>query len=171
VPICAGQGHPLALAAAQLVGVPGLHARQPHQLQHAADPPGDLLARDPAHAEAERDVVEDGLVGKQGVVLEDDAHVPVGRVEPRDVAAAEPHLPLVGEEEAGDDVERGRLAAAARAQEGEELPLLDHEVDRPDAERGAVALQHAPELEDRLGHQRSGGGAVSSPRPPCSSGP
>ena len=64
------------------------------------DAPGDLRARHSPHAQPERDVVEDGLVGEERVVLEHDAHVAVLGVEPRDVASGEHDLSLVGRQQA-----------------------------------------------------------------------
>ena len=54
----AGQGDPLALPPAELPGQPGLHTREPDQIEHPADAPADLGPRCAAHAQAERDIVE-----------------------------------------------------------------------------------------------------------------
>jgi hypothetical protein len=91
-------------------------------------------------------------VREQRVVLEHHAHVAVLGIEPRDVARAEHDAPGVGREQAGHDVQRGGLAAPAGAQEREKLALTHVDVDGPHAERGAVALHHALQLEDRLRH-------------------
>ena len=63
----------------------------------------------------------------------------------RHVAAADHHPSRVRLLEAGDDAQHRRLAAAARAENGEEAAGLDDEVDRVDrrAGRAAEALRDA----------------------------
>jgi len=62
--------------------------------------------------------------------------------------------------EAGDHHERGGLAGAARAEEREELPSADFEVDRVDGGRARITLGEAREGEpspaDDVGHQWMG---------------
>ena len=74
------------------------------------------------------------------------------RVEPGDIPTAQQDIALVGKEQPGDDMQGRRLAAARRPEEGEELTLLDREVNGPDAEGAAVILQHAPQLQDGRRH-------------------
>ena len=64
--------------------------------------------------------------GKEAVLLKD--HPPI---EPRtgDAAATQPHLSAVAVLQAGDDAQQGALAAAAGADDGDELPCPDLQVD------------------------------------------
>ena len=94
-------------------------------------------------------LLADVEVGEQRVVLEDHVHRPlVGRVG-RHVAVAQQD-PTGGRQlEAADHPQRGRLAAAGRSEEREELPGADlerHAVDRPDL---AEALLEADESDLR----------------------
>ena len=65
------QCHALLLAAGQFLGSPLAQAGQPHQLQHLAYPPVDLVPGYSLHAEAEADVIGHVQVGEQEVLLED----------------------------------------------------------------------------------------------------
>ena len=85
----AGERHPLALAAGELARVAVGHPVELHQLQQVVDLAVDDVARRPdaprLHAQAEGDVLEDGHVPEQRVVLEHEAdaaflHPPSGDV-------------------------------------------------------------------------------------------
>ncbi len=56
-------------------------------------------------------------------------------------------------DQAGDDVERGRLAAAGRPDQGDELAVLDRERDVVDGDHVAVALDQI--LQTDLSHAQS----------------
>ena len=169
----AGESDPLTLPTAELAGQARLHTREPDHVEHPANPPRDPRARRSPHPEPERDIVEDGLVGEQRIVLEHQTHVAVLGIEPCDIPGAEHDAPLVGKQETSHDVQRGGLAAPARSQQREELALAHVDVDGPHAERRAVPLDHTLELEDRPRHglRRCQPGARLSRRVlPCSSG-
>ena len=92
----------------------------------------------------EVDVVADGQPGKAGVLLEDHADA-VGDLA-ADRLAFERHLAARRHRQSGDQLQQGGLAAAGRADHGEELALAQLEVERPDRVHG---ITRAPgPLED-----------------------
>ena len=101
-----------------------------------------------AIAEAEGDVVADGQVGEEGVALEDGVDLALVGRQVGDVAAVEEDAAGVGLLEAGGQAQHGRLAAAARAEEGEELALPEPEGDVVDGPDGAEPLGDAAEFEE-----------------------
>jgi hypothetical protein len=60
---------------------------------------------------------------------------------------------FVGLLEAGDQAQRRGLAAAGRAEQREELALLDVERDLLDRLKGAEGLAHVVELDDGFGQE------------------
>ena len=79
--------------------------------------------------EREAHVVAHGHVRVQRVVLEDHRDVAVARREVVDALAADQQVALGDLLEAGDHPQRGRLAAAGRADEDHELAVADAQVD------------------------------------------
>ena len=140
----AGDRDPLLLAARQLPDPPAPHAGQPHQLQGGVRPSLDLAAVEPGPAlpQAKADILGDGHVGEQRIVLEHHVDRPAigGNADHR--LAGDGDLALVGLLEPGDQPQRGGLAAARRAEEGMERAarnLEGHRVDRGDL---AESLRH-----------------------------
>ena len=153
----AGQSHPLLLPAGKL---PRQAITEPCEVHHVERAPHlslDRRFRLPAHLEGEGDVVEHRHVREERVVLKDDADVPVLGRHARDGAAVHRDLAGRGRREAGHHHQRRRLARATRAEEREELPTPDFEIDRVDGGRAGVALREAAERElslaDDVGHQ------------------
>ena len=120
-----GDGHPLLLAAGELVRPPVLKALEADGLQHLQHPLADLLLGDLdglfrvvgvralLHPEAEGHVLKNVQVREEGVLLEDGVDLPlVGRnvIDPHTV---EEHVAAGGRREAADDPQRRGLAAAA----------------------------------------------------------
>ena len=70
------QRHPLPLAAGELRGIARGISGELHQVQQLVDPGADLGPRQLAHLQPERDVVADGHVPEQGIVLEDETDAP-----------------------------------------------------------------------------------------------
>ena len=130
----ASKGHPLPLAARELCGIPVGVALQLDELEELVDTRADLLLRPLPDRQREADVVAHGHVLERGVVLEDEADVAVLRGQAGRVLAGEEHPPRVGPFEAGDDPQQGRLAGAARAEQGGEGALGDLERDVVDGE-------------------------------------
>ena len=118
---------------------------QLHHLQHLRDLGLDVLLA--ATLQPEGDVLGDGQVREERVVLEDGVdRTPVG-LEVRDVVATE-HDRAVGRLlEAGDHAQRGRLAAPGRAEQGEELARPDEQVEVVDRGERAEPLGDAAQLE------------------------
>jgi hypothetical protein len=71
--------------------------------------------------EPERDVLGDGEMREQRVVLEDDADVALVDGDARDVCAVEANPAPIGSEQAGDDAEERGLAAPRGTEERDEL--------------------------------------------------
>src|SRR5579862_78242 len=84
---------------------------------------------------------------KEGVGLKDGVHGPLVRRELVDAAAADPDLALGHRDEAADQVQRRRLAAAGRPEEAEELAVADLELDPTERHLVAVAFDDAAELD------------------------
>lgn len=78
----AGQGDPLLLASGELPGQPIGPLGEAHQVQRFVHPRGDLRLGELALLEGVADVLPDGHVGEQRVLLEDDAEVPLVWLEP-----------------------------------------------------------------------------------------
>jgi hypothetical protein len=79
------------------------------ELQQLVDTVADLCFRALPHLEPERDVVSDGHVLERGVVLEDEADVPVLHPNVRRILPRNHDLAPVGYLEAGDDTQERRL--------------------------------------------------------------
>ena len=103
--------------------------------------------------EPERHVVEHAHVRVERVVLEHHGDVAVLRRHVVDDAVADADRPLRDRLEPGDHPQRGRLAAARRADEHHELPVGDVEVER--AHRlGAVGVDLPDVVEHDVSHRR-----------------
>jgi hypothetical protein len=112
-----------------------LLALEPDQLQVRTRLRPALRPAEPPHPKAELDVLERGQpLVERVVALEDDAAVAAGAP---DGAALELDDTARGRLEAGDEVEHGCLAAAARAHQAEEL--TPHELEVEIAQRDVLA--------------------------------
>ena len=137
------------------------------QVEHLLDPALDLLRLEAAlAAKAEGDVLEDGQVGEEGVVLEDRVDVALVRRQPGDVLAAQLDEAARRLLEAADHAQRGRLAAARGAEEREELPAADLEVDAVDGDDITEALRDVDEPDLDLGGTGIGSRHWRSAPPP-----
>ena len=106
---------------------------------------GDLLA-----AKAEGDVVTDAQVGEQRIALKHRVRRALVGREADHVLAVDQNPPRGRLLEAGDHPQGRRLAAAARAEQGEELPLADVQVEIAHRDQVAEVLAHAVEANRRL---------------------
>ena len=130
----AADGDALALAAGQFRR-PAVE--QLGDLQHRSggvDALLDLRRRHAGDPQAERHVAAHGHARIERIGLEHHRDAAVLRLLPGDVAPADPDLPGIDVEQAGDGVEQGRLAAAGRPEQHDEFGLRDLEVE---------LLQHA----------------------------
>ena len=138
----ARDGHALLLAAGELGDcLLELLVGKVDLLRDLAHLAVDLVLLQLLDLQSEGDVVVHRHSREEGVALEDDADVAVLDGDMGDVAVLDHNRAGDGLDEAGDGAQRGRLAAAGGAEEGEELALLDVDVDI--VQRGEV-----PELDD-----------------------
>ena len=107
-------------AARQLLRVVLVEALQAHLGQEAVRDLQLLRARQAALAQAEADVVQHRQPGEQRVALEHHAAVGAGAV---DALAVEQHLAGGRVVQPGDDAQQRALAAAAGAEDGDEVVL------------------------------------------------
>jgi hypothetical protein len=145
----ARQRHPLLLAARQLRGLAVGELAQADHLDDGIDLLAHLGRIPLLCAGAVGDVVPHVHVGKQGVVLKHRVDVALVRRGARDVLAIEPDGAARRGFEAGDHAQGGRLAAAGRAQQREELALPDREVGVVDGHEVGKRLGHMVDLDDR----------------------
>ena len=112
---------------------PGRRSPRPSsriEVEHLGDPRRcDLALCDALQLQPEADVLGNRHVREERVVLEDHVHVALRRRHVRDVLALEQDPALCRVLEAGDHPQRRRLAAAARAEQREELAGGDLERD------------------------------------------
>ena len=125
----ARQCHPLALPSGKLVRIAAADPIQLDQLEQFLHRSADLRFRQPLgaglDAKAEGDVLEDGEVAEQRVVLENEAHPAVLRTLPRRVHPAEQDLSGVRNLQARDGAQERGLPAAGRPQQRHQLPVGD----------------------------------------------
>ena len=128
---------------------------QADELEVALDRFAPLRHADAPGPRADLHVSVDGHPRHQGRVLHHDGPVRPGAV---DALPLEQDLALAGLKEARDQMEQGRLAAARRADQANEVALVDRQVDvseRVDDLRARpVPDIDLPRLEKRSGHRR-----------------
>ena len=148
----AGQRDALLLAARELARQAVGHALQAHHVERARDALSLLGFRDAAHRQRVGDVLPDGEVREQRVVLEHHAEVALVRRGSRDRLAVEHDVAGGRRLEAGEHHQRRRLARARRTEQGEELAALDVQVELAhDEVHAVVGLLHAAKTHQRLG--------------------
>src|SRR5919112_629850 len=136
----------LLLAAREHARLAPLEAGELHHLAGLCDPLVQLFSLDAGATQAEGHVVEDVEVGEDGVGLEDGVYrPPVGRYPPHRVPA-DGDTALGRFFEAGDHAQRRCLAAPARAQQREELALVDVEREIVDRHELSKALGNRGQL-------------------------
>ena len=124
-----GNGHPLLLAAGQLIGEPASLAVQPHQAQHIGDAGLDLPGGGSHRPHSQTQIIVYGFVADQAEILKDHADGPAhqGDLPLGDVAhgeAVDHHPAPGGHQLAGQELDDGGLAAAGGAHQEHELPVL-----------------------------------------------
>ena len=98
-----------------------------------------------ADAQRELDVLADGHVAEQRVVLEDEPDVALARVHVGHVAAVQRDAAMVDFGEAGNGAQQRALAAAAGAEQHQELALPDVQRNVVDDRDALVPLGHLVE--------------------------
>ena len=141
-----GEADPLPHAAGQLLRIGGLVAVQAHQVDRAQRPLGPLGRRHPPRLQADLHVLLHGQPGQQREGLEHHGGFPVGAGQP---LAAEQHLAVGRRDQAGDAPQQGRLAAAAAAEQRDELALVDGQRDAVE-HRHRAAVRPGERLAQRL---------------------
>ena len=124
-----GDGHPLLLAAGQLIGEPAALAVQPHQAQHIGDAGLDLPGGGSHRPHSQTQIIVHSFVADQAEILKDHADGPAhqGDLPLGDVAhgeAVDHHPAPGGHQLAGQELDDGGLAAAGGAHQEHELPVL-----------------------------------------------
>ena len=104
-------------------------AFEAHHLETLVDPRLDLGSRERPCLEAEGDVLRNRQVRENGIVLEDHADIALMRRLVVDPLALDDDLAAILVLEARDRPQKGRLAAAARAEKREEFTGRDIEID------------------------------------------
>ena len=125
----AGQRHPLLLAAGQLIGLTGGQVFDLHQFQRFLDPAFDLVLGHLFGFQTVGHVLLHRQVREDGVVLEYHADVPFMGGQVVDGLVVKADLAAVHRIETGDHAQQGGFAAAGGAQQGEEFPGADGQVD------------------------------------------
>ena len=141
------ESDPLLLSARQLVGPPAIEAAQPHLLERLPDGAPDVGGGKCLDPEPEGHVVEHGQVRKERVALEDGVDVPPVRGHAIDALPPDRHRPGGLRLEPRHDPEGRGLAAAARAEESDELAALDVEGYRGECHDLAELLGDLAQLE------------------------
>ncbi|CAH0324216.1 hypothetical protein SRABI128_05041 [Microbacterium sp. Bi128] len=125
---CPGQGNALPLAAGELGGFAAEELPELDAVQGFPGPLPPLFPGHAAHPQPIGDVVHEGHVREQRVVLKYGVDVPLEGRHGRDVLALEFDTPGRRQLEAGDQAQDRRLAGAGRAKHGEEFPVADVQV-------------------------------------------
>ncbi len=118
------------------------------------DPAVDLVLGNLLEGQAEGDVLVNGHVGIQGVVLEDHGDVPVLGGHVVDHPVADVQLAAGDVLQSGDHPQGGGLAAAGGAHQDNEFLILDFQVQVGDnGDVAGIGLFHV--LESNTGHDRT----------------
>jgi hypothetical protein len=148
----------LLLPAGELMGLPLAELAQLHELQHRLDA---LLDRALGHAvapQAEGDVVPHREVREQRVGLEHHVERALVGHQPGDVLALEQYASRGRRLEAREHAQQRRLAAARRAEQGEDLAFGDVDADVVDGDGAATeVLDHILDAQEGRGVGSSGG--------------
>jgi hypothetical protein len=149
--------HPLLLAPRELARIARAVAGELHHLEHLLDLALAVAARDPREPQAVGHVLRHRHVRPERVALEDHRHAPpLGRDHERrggEHAVADADLAAVGREEAGDQAQRGGLAAAGGPEERDQLARAHRQVEA--GHRGHVAEALGEAADRDPGHAAS----------------
>ena len=140
------QSDPLTLTAGHLGGLAIDKGFQGGHLDHAIDAFFDFRSGNPFHPETEGDVLVDGEVGEEGVVLKDLIHIPAVRGVESHIASIDKDLAGGGCVKSTDESKAGRLAATRGPEKSHELTGLDLEVGALEGFEGAEAFADIAEL-------------------------
>ena len=144
----AGEGHALLLTARKLRGPAVAERAEPDPVERGRDTLPRLRLRNPAHLEREGDVLGDGHVREERVVLEYDTHATPVRRHRVDPDAVHRDPARTHRLEPGEHHQGGGLARPGRPEEAQELALHDVEVQLIDYLHGPVGLVDAVEADE-----------------------
>ncbi len=147
----AGERHTLLLAARQLPRITLVQPAELDLLEHRMHALLDLGRGHLAQLQAVADVFADRHVRPQCVVLEHHADATLVRRHLVDAPIVEADLAFVRRVEAGDQAQQRGLAAARRAEEGEQFPFLDRQ-------RHVIGRRHRAEALGDVLHGDAHGG-------------
>src|SRR4029077_16339413 len=153
-------GHPLLHPARELPRIAPLELAEADEGEQVLGRGQEPVAALALHVDGQEHVVEDGAPREQDRRLEDDADVAPWTL---DGGAPEGGAPAGGCQEAGQDLEEGRLAAAGWPDHRHERPLLDGEADS--LEGGDPAVPRRVELREVLDRDRFRGHFESESTP------
>ena len=137
-----------------------------HQFEQLGDLGGDLLLRPLPDSEPEAHVLRHGHMPERGVVLEDEADVPLLRGQPGRVVALDLDGAGVGEFQTGDDPQQSGLPTAAWAQQGRQLAGGDVQIDVTEGDEVAETLADSGNLDTHVFRASRSLGAFGSRLPP-----
>ena len=152
----AADGDALLGAAGKVAHGVARHRAEAEELDHRVGPLRRGLRRHAAHRQREQDVVARGEVRIERVVLEHHRDVARARTERRHRAIVEEDLALAHRLDAGNHLQRRRLATAGRSEQRQHLALRADEVQIADGRNIAITLR------DRLEPHRCHGQKASS---------
>src|SRR5262249_53007257 len=140
----AGQRDALSLAARELRRQRLLEALELDETQQFVHALVDLCLPPLPHPQPEANVIKDGHVPKEGVMLEDEAHVALPHRSVGHVLVVIEDGPRIRHLEPRDNPQQCRLARARGPEEGEELPVRDLQADVVECQEAAEALRDVP---------------------------
>jgi len=139
----------LALAARELAREPLQEALDPQDAGGAADLLLHRRVGHPAQPQGEGEVVEHAHVRIERVVLEHHGDVAPAHRHVVDHLVADRDLAVGDLLQPRHHAQEGRLAAARGTDQGDELAVLDRQVDAVNHLHGTVGLANAPEIDRR----------------------
>ncbi len=147
----AGERDPLLLPAGELVREAVGEVAESTSSRASGRPARGLGLAHAAPTQAESGVLQRAQVREEGVRLEDHPDVPLVRRNIGHVPPAEQDCAACGVLEPGEHAQRGRLAAAGRSEQGDELAGRDVDVQPVQDAGRAVVLHDAAEFDARAG--------------------
>ncbi len=162
----AGERHPLLLTAGELAGPARrdvVELDEPQRLVRLRDG-----IRDPSAPQSERDVLDHGHVRKQRIALEHRVDRTLVGLHGRHVLPADQDAPCRGIFESRDEAERRGLSASRRAEQREERPGRNEQIELFDRGEAGKDLADPLELQIRAGLGECSRSHRQAPRPTAS---
>lgn len=138
----------MLLAPRQLTGQALAHLRESNELEDFGNPILSLGSMKPV--QTERDILGDGQVGKESVVLEDEPDASAFGRKKAAVSTGDLDRPSIRDFQPGDHPESCGLPAAARADKGKDLFRADFEIEFLKGGEAREGLRDSPKAKDLL---------------------